>query len=60
MFRYMMRDPKLWGKYGKLDEFDPGRFLPEINRGANELPGVSSIVFGFGRRSVNIYANHLD
>lgn len=45
-----MRDPNLWGEYGKVDEYDPGRFLPEVNPRSNKLPDVSSMVFGFGRR----------
>jgi cytochrome P450 len=45
----MMRDPRIWGEYGKLDEFDPDRFIPEINPGASKLPDTG-MAFGFGRR----------
>jgi hypothetical protein len=50
--RGVMRNPKYWGNYGKLDRFEPERFLPECNPQANELPDVLSLAFGFGKRYV--------
>jgi cytochrome P450 len=46
--RCVLRDPKLFGE--DADAYNPGRFLPEFNPRANELPDVSSIPFGFGKR----------
>ncbi|KAG8851585.1 hypothetical protein FRB91_007652 [Serendipita sp. 411] len=44
----MLRDPRVWGE--DSEEFNPGRFLPEINPQAESLPDISNIPFGFGRR----------
>jgi hypothetical protein len=46
--RCMLRDPKIFGE--DADVYNPDRFLPECNPGANELPDMSSIPFGFGKR----------
>ncbi|KAG8754880.1 hypothetical protein FRC14_004554 [Serendipita sp. 396] len=45
---YMLRDPRVWGE--DSEEFNPGRFLPELNPQAGGLPDISNIPFGFGRR----------
>ncbi|KAG8835162.1 hypothetical protein FRC17_005020 [Serendipita sp. 399] len=44
----MMRDPRVWGE--DCNEFNPSRFLPEINPQVENLPDISTIPFGFGRR----------
>jgi hypothetical protein len=46
--RCILRDPELFGE--DVDAYNPGRFLPEFNSRANELPDISSIPFGFGNR----------
>ncbi|PVF95233.1 cytochrome P450 [Serendipita vermifera] len=45
---FMLRDPRIWGDDANL--FNPGRFLPEYNPRASELPDIETPVFGFGRR----------
>jgi cytochrome P450 len=44
----MLRDPRLWGN--DANEFKPERFIAKDNAQAEQLPDVSSIPFGFGRR----------
>jgi cytochrome P450 len=46
--RYILRDPKLWG--ADADKYNPNRFLAEFNPRVKELPDMSSVPFGFGRR----------
>jgi hypothetical protein len=48
----MLRDPRLWGD--DANEFKPERFIAKYNAHAEQLPDVSSIPFGFGRRYVAI------
>ncbi|PVF96174.1 cytochrome P450 [Serendipita vermifera] len=45
---YILRDPKIWGD--DADTYNPDRFLPECNPRAAELPDISMIPFGFGKR----------
>ena len=42
-----MRDPRIWGE--DSDEFKPERFLAADS---DNLPDMSSVPFGFGRRQV--------
>jgi hypothetical protein len=48
----MLRDPRLWGE--DANEFKPERFIAKYNPHAEQLPDISSIPFGFGRRYVAI------
>ncbi|PVF96176.1 cytochrome P450 [Serendipita vermifera] len=44
----ILRDPKIWGN--DADSYNPERFLPEINPRATDLPDMSMVPFGFGKR----------
>ncbi|PVF96180.1 cytochrome P450 [Serendipita vermifera] len=44
----MLRDPQMFGD--DADSYNPDRFLPECNPRASEIPDISSIPFGFGKR----------
>jgi hypothetical protein len=46
-FRFMLNDPRIWGKDAHL--FRPERF---IETPASELPDMETLVYGFGRRLV--------
>ncbi|CAG8652712.1 10799_t:CDS:2, partial [Acaulospora colombiana] len=46
--RYILRDPKIWG--ADADKYNPNRFLPQFNPRVKDLPDMSSVPFGFGRR----------
>jgi cytochrome P450 len=43
----MLRDPRIWGP--DADTFRPERFIGD---GSKNLPDVSSVAFGFGKRCV--------
>ncbi|CAG7852714.1 O-methylsterigmatocystin oxidoreductase Short=OMST oxidoreductase; AltName: Full=Aflatoxin B synthase; AltName: Full=Aflatoxin biosynthesis protein Q; AltName: Full=Cytochrome P450 64 [Serendipita indica DSM 11827] len=45
---WILRDPRIWGNDGH--QFNPNRFLAGKNPTIGQLPDVSSIPFGFGRR----------
>lgn len=44
----MLRDPELFGD--DANDYNPNRFLPAFNPRAKELPDMSTIPFGFGKR----------
>lgn len=45
---YILRDPEIWG--ADADKYNPNRFLSQFNPRVKDLPDMSSVPFGFGRR----------